>query len=114
MNVFDGCAPHIEAALRAGGEGFSLDDIRAEVASGKALLWPGKRSAAVTYIRPMTAMHIWVAGGDMSELKDMSAALEHFSREAGCDAVMAGGRDGWSRALRSLGYNSYVLKELRS
>jgi len=112
LSLYDQCAPHLEAALAQSGEGFTLADIRHEVETGKALLWPGKRSAAVTYIRPIKAMQIWAAGGDMNELRDMSASLEHLSRELGCDAIMAGGREGWGRALRSLGYNSYVLKEI--
>lgn len=112
VTLFDRCAPHLQAALAQSSEGFTLDDLRHEVVTGNALLWPGKDSAAVTYVRPLRAMHIWLAGGDMRELKDMSASLEHLSREHGCDAIMAGGREGWGRALRSLGYNSYVLKEL--
>lgn len=112
MTLFDRCAPHLEAALAQSPEGFTLADLRREVETGKALLWPGKNAAAVTYIRPLKAMHIWAAGGDINELKIMSASLEGLSADMGCDAIMAGGREGWGRALRSLGYNSYVLKEL--
>jgi hypothetical protein len=112
--MLDRCAPFIEAALARSNEGFTMDDIAREVASGQAILWPGLNSAAVTYVRPMKAMHVWAAGGDLGELREMAKAAEVLSVKLGCNAIMAGGRDGWARALRPLGWNSYVLKELQS
>jgi hypothetical protein len=112
MSMLSHCEPYIAAALARGGEGFTFADVVREVEAGQAILWPGLNSAAVTYVRPMKAMHVWTAGGDLGELLEMARAAEVLSRNLGCDAIMAGGRDGWARALRPLGWNSYVLKEL--
>jgi len=112
VKMLDRCAPFLEAALARADEGFTMDDIAREVASGQAILWPGLNSAAVTYVRPMKAMHVWAAGGDLGELREMAKAAEALSVRLGCDAIMAGGRDGWARALRATGWQSYAMKEL--
>jgi hypothetical protein len=102
----------IEAALARSPEGFTFDDITAEVASGRAMLWTGEQSAAVTYVRPMRAMWIWAAGGNARELARMSAGCEAEAKRLGCDVVIAGGREGWSRVLQPIGYQPHVLKEI--
>jgi hypothetical protein len=112
MSMLSHCEPYIAAALARGGEGFTFADVVREVEAGQAILWPGDRSAAVTYVRPMKAMHVWCAGGDLGELRNMVLEAERLSREIGCDTIMAGGRDGWARALRATGWQSYAMKEL--
>lgn len=104
--------PQIEAALARSPEGFTFEDIAAEVARGDAIFWPGQESVAITYVRPMKAMWIWCAGGNANELAGMSAACEAEAKRLGCDVVMAGGRTGWSRVLQPIGYHPHVLKEL--
>ena len=104
--------PLIEAALARSHEGFTFEDIASEIARGDAMFWPGRESAAVTYVRPMKAMWIWCAGGNAKELAYMSASCEAEAKRLGCDVVMAGGRSGWSRVLEPIGYRPHVLKEI--
>ncbi len=111
MSILSPCKPYIAAALARSEEGYTFDDVARMVESGEAILCPAEKSAAVTRVRQIKAMHIWAAGGDINELRDMSHAAEKLSRDLGCEAIMACGREGWARALRPIGYRHYVLKE---
>jgi len=102
----------IEAALARSPEGFTVEDLNTEIEAGRAMFWAGENSAAVTYVRPMRAMWIWAAGGNARELAGMSAACEAEAKRLGCDVVIAGGREGWSRVLQPIGYQPHVLKEI--
>lgn len=100
-------------AIERAGEGYTLEDVEREVSEGRAIFWPGEHAAAVTCVHEVKAMHIWAAGGDMRELMRMESSLETLSRQIDCHLMMAGGRDGWARALRPLGWNAFVVKDLR-
>ncbi len=103
--------PLLQQALARSPEGFTVDDLEREISEGRALLWAGKDSAVVGYMRPFRAMHVWAAGGSLSEIRTMDAEVEKLSRALGCDAMLAGGRPGWARAL---GWDAYALKEVRT
>ncbi|WP_340647540.1 hypothetical protein [Phenylobacterium sp.] len=80
-----------------------LDDILA----GRAQLWAGAAAAMVTQrIREGEALclHVWLAGGDLTEILEMRAGVEAWGRAQGCHYVTIEGRAGWSRALRKHGY----------
>lgn len=86
--AFDEDNPDLETLLRG------LDE-------GKYQLWPGERSVAVTeVIRHPTerTCHIWLAGGDLDELRTMFPACERWARHIGCARMTIVGRDGWGRA----------------
>lgn len=103
------CAQWIEAALEYSGGTHTLQDVGDMIASGAAHLWPGKRSAGVTEIvntPGMRNMHIWLAAGEMEELKEMHRCVELWARAAGCKRVTLSGRKGWERSfLKDRGYS---------
>jgi len=81
----------------------SLEDVQDAVASGKAQLWCGERSALVTelvvYPRKKVC-RIWMAGGELGELHhEMLPAVEEWAKAKGCAAVEIIGRRGWDRVL---------------
>lgn len=69
---------------------------------GGAQLWPGDRSAGVTEIVDYpraTVLRLWLAGGDLDELREMHDAACEWGKAQGCDMVQILGREGWARAL---------------
>ena len=97
------CAPLLQAALDAGPPTHTLDDVCVAVFAGEARLWVGRRSAAVTQIETFPrcwALTVWLAGGDLGELRDeMLPQAEVAARAQGCRFVAVTGRAGWARAL---------------
>lgn len=71
--------------------------------AGNARLWLGERSAAVTQIEEhprLKALTVWLAGGDLGELKDvLLPQAEAFARAQGCRFLAVTGRQGWARTL---------------
>ncbi len=94
------CAPWLAAALDGS---HALDDVWEGVAAGEFHFWPGVRSAAVGELvqHPRRRdYHVWLAGGDLSELIEMERAACAFARALGCDRITINGRKGWARALK--------------
>lgn len=104
--------PMIEAALARSPEGFSFRDVADDIGMGRATLWTGPNSVAVTRLRRFNAMWVWTAAGEAEEVKHMAMRAEAVARKIGCDAIMGGGRDGWTRVMRPLGWTPLVMKEL--
>lgn len=93
------CAPWLARALDGS---HTLDDVWAGVQRGEFHLWPGSRSAAVGELveHPRRRdYHVWLAGGDLAELKTMERSASAFARALGCDRITLHGRKGWARAL---------------
>jgi hypothetical protein len=100
-------APWLQAALDRDAA-HSLEDVRAEILSGKSLLWPGRVSAAVT--EQCRDLHVWLAGGDLRELRSMEQAASQWGRLNGFDRMTISGRRGWERVLT--GYRTMLVKDL--
>ncbi|HWA63622.1 MAG TPA: hypothetical protein VG939_19755 [Caulobacteraceae bacterium] len=101
--VWRRCAPFLSEAL-ARDPSHSLEDVRALVEAPGAMvcLWPGERSAAVTELitHPrLRELHVWLAGGDLEELRRGLPSIEAFAAALGCQRVSLFGRPGWTRAL---------------
>lgn len=95
----------LEPALRHTEAGTTLADVSSAIMEGRALLWPGKRSVAVTTEYHGKEFVLWLAGGELGELLQMEAAAERYARERGFQRmVVEDGRDGWGRALTRSGY----------
>src|SRR3954470_6587026 len=97
------CRPWLEAALEYDGGFYGIEDIRAEVEAGEAQFWPGERSAVVTQVWPfpkVRALHYWLAGGELSELRDtLQPTIEAWAAGQGCTRAIIAGRRGWLRTL---------------
>jgi hypothetical protein len=113
------CSPWIQAALEYGDGTHELDDVKAEIDRGDAILWPGKTSAVVTQIcvyPRKTLLTYWLAGGNLKELiGEMLPEIEAFARKAKFDGISVPGRNGWVRVLGRQGYRqmwSICSKEL--
>jgi hypothetical protein len=101
------CRPWIEAALAHAGGCHTIEDVERGIAEQRYQLWPGKRCALVTEVHEFPRrklFHIFLAGGDLDELRDMQPWLESFARFLGCSGLTLSGRPGWDRALKGQGW----------
>lgn len=102
------CAPWLQASLDRGGtQGFSLDEVKRRVAEGRAHFWPGHNSAGVSEVTQ--DFHIWLFGGELSEMWAMERAVSDWSRSHGLSRVTIKGRKGWGRVMAPLGYRQETL-----
>lgn len=102
------CAPWLQRALDRGGtQGFALDEVRRRVTEGGAHFWPGQRSAGVSEVT--RDFHIWLFGGELTEMWAMERAVSDWSRANGLSRVTIKGRKGWERVLAPIGYRAETL-----
>lgn len=96
-------------------DSYTISDVEDKIRHGLFHLWPGKRSAMVTefVIFPQNkAMNLLLCGGDYTELEEMLPSLEAFARAAECKRLYGGGRKGWLRKIKHLGFESeYLIKK---
>jgi hypothetical protein len=105
QGVWNRCRGWILPALRP--ECASEGELIADLASGRAQLWPGERSAMVTQCVAEArgpCLHVWLAGGELKEILEMKPGVEAWGRAQGCTHVTIDGRPGWARVLRRHGY----------
>lgn len=92
--------PIIERAIKVLNGTHNADDIRAGIESGEYHLWPGERSFVLTQIivyPRKTALNIFLAGGDLSEIMPRKQQMEDWARSQGCTLMHAVGRKGWDK-----------------
>lgn len=112
------CRGWVEAALKHAGGSHTIEDVLALIEAGRALLLAGERSAMVCEVQTfprLKSFHIWLAGGDLEELRTSQPMLEEYARRFGCSRISITGRRGWVRAVADLGYRekfTTVVKEL--
>ena len=85
------------------------EDIVEAVDQKDMFFWPGKRSAAITEVLEFPrkrCMHIFLAAGDMEELKEMEPCFVEFAKHFECDFVSLSGRAGWKKSLKDMGYKA--------
>ena len=101
------CRPWIAAALPYAGGTHAIEDVEDELVRGRLALLAGQRSAMLCEVRNyprLRALHIFLAGGDLAELKSFNPMMDDAARTLGCSRISIAGRPGWERALRDLGY----------
>ena len=110
--------PFLEPALAYGGNTHDYVHIVQGVIKGDLLLWPTENSAIVTEFHSFPnkrLLHIFLAGGDLSEIKQLHDEVVRFAKEVGCAGLSLTGRPGWIKALSDLGFGDkglrYVTKE---
>lgn len=102
---WEAARPLLQAALDQSEQGQTIEDVQRAISSGEAQLWIGERSAGVTEIT--IEINAWLFGGDAEESVAMLPSIEAFARTIGADRiVVAGGRPGWKRVLRSHGFET--------
>jgi hypothetical protein len=101
------CRQWIEAALPYTGGTHTIEDLERDILSGRMALIPRERSAfmveLIVYPR-LKALHIFLAGGDLTELKAFDPHMDEIARSLGCSRVTIAGRKGFARALKDLGF----------
>lgn len=105
-------APLLARALE---EGLDIEQVREEVEAGRAQLWTTPNSAAVCGVQVPLGVreyHIWLAGGDLSELKVLEKSVCAYAHALGCVGVIIHGRRGWLRALPGYQPGRTIKKEL--
>lgn len=112
------CIPWLQAALDAGGNTHTIEDLFRSISVGRMQFWPAPRGCAVTeivvYPRRKT-LHIFLAGGEMDQIVDMDGSAAEFARANGCDGMSICGRRGWVRVLKDNGWKetmTTLVKEI--
>lgn len=90
------------------------------VMSGRAAFWSGKGSAIVAEVRyyPSGAkvLHSVAAAGDLEEISSVLIPISvDWAKEQGCSAAIIESREGWTRKMKSQGFNLYktaIRKEI--
>jgi hypothetical protein len=107
VNLIEANRAHIEAALDAGGNTHTFDDVRDMILQGRCQLWHGPNGCAVTEIvvyPRKKALHVFLAGGEMAQIIDMMASAEAWGKAQGCDHMTISGRLGWKKVLADHGF----------
>jgi len=113
---FDRLEPYIKSALKHQ-DMYNLTDIKEKIRQGMFHIWGGKNSVMITefveYPR-VKVMNLLLCGGDYKELEAMLPSFEHFAKHFGCKRIYGGGRKGWLRKIKHLGFEQEYLvrKEL--
>jgi len=105
------CKPFIEKAVKYQ-DSYTINDIEDKIRLGIFHLWPGKRSAYITefVLYPQVkALNLLFCGGDYKELEQMLPSIEAFAKAAGIKRLYGGGRKGWIRKIKHLGFETEYL-----
>lgn len=113
------CWPWLEKAVARNGPTHTMEDVLADVMSGKAQLWPGPDAAMVTTIsdHPTGFKEIvgWLAGGSMSGVLKLEEQAAIWASEIGCNRVVLICREGFRKTMAQAGYKQkqiVLVKEL--
>ena len=87
--------------------GHTLEEVCEEVRLGRAKLWVGRHSAAVTQFVPTE--RLWHAGADDGAdlIRMMQAAADEMRRVGMERLIIEGTRKGWERVLRPHGFEKF-------
>ena len=91
---------------------YLLEDVEAKIYDGTFQLWPGKQSAFITevnYFPQKTTINLLFGGGKYEELEAMLPLIEEFARRIGATRFYGGGRPGWIKKIKHLGFKSENL-----
>ena len=111
---FERCAPWLAESLRHGGGTHDLDDVWALLESGEAVMFTTPRAVAVcqvVHFPRKSIFDVWLVGGHLPDIMTkLHPAGEAWAREHGLREMWGGGRPGWGRVLKSLGYSTQAVQ----
>jgi hypothetical protein len=96
--------PHLKKALRLTGGTHTKRDIFDGIMVGDFQLWRSRRSSALTEVvryPQLRSVRVFLAGGDLEELKTVEQKICAWAKEIGAKRVEIAGRRGWLKALDS-------------
>lgn len=97
----------IERALGHWSNTHTFDDVCSSVLQKQVAFWPLENSFLITEIvvyPQQRHLHIWLAGGDLDEIKAMQHSMVQHAKENGCSIITLSGRAGWVKALEDIGW----------
>ena len=78
-------------------------------------MWPGKESAFITEIVTYPqhkVMNLLFCGGKFEEIEEILTSIETFAKAIGIKRLYGGGRKGWKRKAKHLGYKQeYMIRK---
>ena len=95
----------LETALARAGGTHTYEDVLQSISVGDMFFWPASKSCLVTEIvqyPQKRALHVFLAAGDLAEIKDMETSLISFAKRLKCSALSMSGRKGWTKALKDM------------
>lgn len=85
------------------GQTHTKEQIADLIRDGRAQLWPTKNAAMLTsvevYPSGLKELRGWLAGGELSEIKEWTPIIEAWAKENECRRVLISGRRGWLKAF---------------
>ena len=96
----------------------TIEDVEDAINGGRMGLIALERSAFVIEVHAyprLRALHIFLAGGDLDELRSCDARMDATAKALGCSRITIAGRRGFVRTLKDLGYRerwSVLAKEI--
>jgi len=98
----------LEMALARAGGTHTYEDVLELISVGDMFFWPASKSCMVTEIVQYPrkrALHVFLAAGDLAEIKDMESSLIAFAKSLKCSALSMSGRKGWTKALKDMDWH---------
>lgn len=96
----------------------TFNDVVSGILQGRYVFWPLKESFVLWEIVEFPKkkfLHVFLAGGDLTELDGIVPKLKQAAILAGCSAVTLNGRRGWLRGLTDEGWkeaSTYMICEV--
>jgi hypothetical protein len=90
----------------------TIEDVEIGLLTGLFTFWPASKSAALTEIHNYPRarhLHVFLAGGDLDELRGMVPMWQAHALALGCSKVTLCGRRGWERALKQQGWKANLV-----
>jgi hypothetical protein len=100
--------PFIEASLkRSNPSGNTLEEVLGEIQAGRARLWMGHNSAAIT--QHVATERVWHASGDGQDLMAIFQRAVPILRQVGVERLtVEDTRKGWTKRLRPYGFEPFT------
>ena len=114
--------PVIQRAVDDADGRWSSEQLLADVADGRVLVWIVSRETNIVGVfttRVMTSQITWVliedcAGDDLASwITPALNAVEQWARALGATQIVVEGRRGWERTLRPFGYESKRIQAVK-
>ena len=111
---FERLEPHIISALKHQ-DRYNLIDIKEKIGQGLFHIWPGKDAFYISSFGEFPKyriLNLFLCGGNYEELEEMLKSIEQFAKQWECKYLYGGGRKGWLRKIKHLGFEQeYIVKK---
>lgn len=111
---FERLEPHIISALKHQ-DRYNLSDIKEKIGQGVFHIWPGKDAFYISSFGEFPKyriLNLFLCGGNYEELEEMLKSIEQFAKQWECKYLYGGGRKGWLRKIKHLGFEQeYIVKK---